>query len=148
MEHHKPTKKVKYSAMRSVTRGNWSKWRSGALWAILLVCIAAGSYPASARNVHTPPWSGQTIAVGDLPAQALDTLQRIQAGGPFPYREDASIFGNREGRLPRKSQQYYREYTVPTPGARDRGARRIIAGSNGELYYTDNHYRSFKRILR
>jgi len=87
------------------------------------------------------------IPVGDLPAEARATLQLIKAGGPFPYKQDGRVFGNREGRLPQKSRGYYSEYTVKTPGARDRGARRIVAGSGGEYYYTDDHYRSFKRIL-
>jgi ribonuclease T1 len=73
---------------------------------------------------------------------------RIQSKGPFPYpHKDGSVFGNRERRLPEKPRGYYREYTVPTPGSPDRGARRIVVGSAGELYYTDNHYRSFKRVV-
>jgi ribonuclease T1 len=81
-----------------------------------------------------------------LPLEARETLERIQAGGPFPYRQDGRVFSNREMLLPRKARGYYREYTVSTPGARDRGARRIVAGSHGEYYYTDDHYRSFRRI--
>lgn len=90
--------------------------------------------------------SGQ-VPVGKLPAEARATLEAIKAGGPFPYRQDGRVFGNREMLLPRKSPGYYREYTVRTPGARDRGARRIVAGRDGEYYYTDDHYRSFRRIL-
>jgi len=74
------------------------------------------------------------------------TLALIEAGGPFPYRQDGAIFSNREGLLPIEPEAYYREYTVPTPGAQGRGARRIVAGSSGEIYYTDDHYRSFWRI--
>jgi len=76
-------------------------------------------------------------------------LRLIEQGGPFPYpRKDGSIFGNFERRLPLQARGYYREYTVPTPGRRDRGARRIVAGqiARGEYYYTDDHYRSFRRI--
>lgn len=87
------------------------------------------------------------IPVGKLPMEARATLERIKAGGPFPYRQDGRIFSNRERLLPDKRRGYYREYTVSTPGARDRGARRIVAGSGGEYYYTDDHYRSFRRIL-
>lgn len=96
------------------------------------------------------------IAWQRLPPQAQHTLALIRAGGPFPYpRKDGSVFGNRERRLPRAPRGYYREYTVPTPGARDRGARRIIAGSgpahdvrsSGEYWYTDDHYASFRRIV-
>ena len=87
------------------------------------------------------------VSFKQLPAEARQTLAHIKAGGPFPYAQDGSVFGNREGLLPKRSRGYYREYTVKTPGARDRGARRIVAGMPGEYYYTDDHYRSFKRII-
>jgi ribonuclease T1 len=82
-----------------------------------------------------------------LPPEARQTLELIQAGGPFPYTRDGVVFGNREGELPKQPRGYYREYTVKTPGARDRGARRIIVGRGGERYYTDDHYRTFRRII-
>ena len=86
--------------------------------------------------------------------EAHATLALIKAGGPFAYARDGSVFGNREQRLPPRGRGYYREYTVKTPGARDRGARRIVAGagaagdvrSSGEYYYSDDHYNSFRRI--
>ena len=86
--------------------------------------------------------------------EARQTLALIRAGGPFPYRKDGSTFGNFEKRLPEKPRGYYREYTVPTPGENDRGARRIVAGegprgdvrTSGEYYYTGDHYRTFRRI--
>jgi ribonuclease T1 len=84
----------------------------------------------------------------DLPAEARETLSRIEAGGPFPYKQDGRVFQNRERLLPQRPRGYYREYTVKTPGARDRGARRIVAGREGEYYYTEDHYRSFRRIRR
>ncbi|MBI4984531.1 MAG: ribonuclease [Rhodocyclales bacterium] len=87
-----------------------------------------------------------SVATADLPPEARDTLRLIAAGGPFPYKRDGVVFGNREKRLPLKPRAYYREYTVPTPGAKDRGARRIIAGDAGERYYTGDHYRTFRRI--
>jgi ribonuclease T1 len=87
------------------------------------------------------------VALKQLPAEARQTLAQIKAGGPFPYTKDGSVFGNREGLLPQRTRGYYREYTVKTPGAKDRGARRIVAGMPGEYYYTDDHYRSFKRII-
>ncbi len=86
------------------------------------------------------------IPAGDLPPEARVTLRLIAAGGPFPYKRDGVVFGNREHRLPERPRGYYHEYTVPTPGARDRGARRIIAGASREYFYTDDHYRSFRRI--
>jgi len=97
----------------------------------------------------------QTVALSELPPEALHTLQLIRQGGPFPYpRNDGVTFGNFEKHLPIKRRGYYREYTVPTPGAKNRGARRLIAGAgrdgdvatSGEYYYTDDHYRSFRRI--
>jgi ribonuclease T1 len=87
------------------------------------------------------------LPVAALPPEASATLSLIRAGGPFPYPRDGAVFGNREGHLPKRSRGYYREYTVPTPGARDRGARRIVAGRSGERYYSADHYRSFQRII-
>ena len=88
------------------------------------------------------------IAVQNLPGEARQTLALIEKNGPFPYPRDGAVFGNREGLLPKRERGYYREYTVKTPGAHDRGARRIVAGRVGEVYYTDDHYRSFRRIIR
>ena len=87
------------------------------------------------------------IPVRNLPLEARQTLTLIQGKGPFPYQQDGRTFANREKQLPLKARGYYREYTVKTPGARDRGARRIVAGANGEYYYTDDHYRTLRRIL-
>ena len=87
------------------------------------------------------------IKAATLPPQARETIVLIKKGGPFPYEKDGSTFGNREAILPKHERGWYREYTVKTPGARDRGARRIVAGRDGTLYYSDDHYRSFKRIL-
>ena len=87
------------------------------------------------------------IAIKQLPAEARQTLALIKAGGPFPYSKDGTVFSNREGLLPKRNRGYYKEYTVKTPGARDRGARRIVAGMPGEYYYTDDHYKTFKRII-
>ncbi len=87
------------------------------------------------------------IAVQQLPDEARQTLVVIKSNGPFPYPQDGRRFGNREKQLPPRPRGYYREYTVKTPGARDRGARRIVAGERGEYYYSDDHYRSFRRII-
>jgi ribonuclease T1 len=89
---------------------------------------------------------GGEIFSTDLPAEARETLALIRKGGPFPHAQDGRVFSNRERLLPPRKRGYYREYTVKTPGARDRGARRIVAGMGGEFYYTDDHYRSFSKI--
>jgi len=93
----------------------------------------------------TCAWAGG-IGIADLPPEARATLALVKAGGPFPFPQDGRTFGNREQQLPQRDRGYYREYTVRTPGARDRGARRIVAGEGGEYYYTADHYRTFQRI--
>ena len=92
------------------------------------------------------------VALTALPPEGQTTYRLIQQGGPFPHEKDGSVFGNRERQLPRQARGYYREYTVKTPGARDRGARRIVCG--GEMpvrpaacYYTADHYASFRVIV-
>lgn len=97
-----------------------------------------------------PGWaSGRaTVAAGRLPAEARNTLALIDRGGPYPYPKDGAVFSNFERELPREKSGYYHEYTVTTPGSRDRGARRIITGDGGEFYYTDDHYKTFKAVLR
>ena len=79
-------------------------------------------------------------------AQLEATLALIERGGPFPHRQDGAVFENREGRLPPQPRGYYREYTVPTAGASNRGARRVVKGRNGETWYTRDHYRTFTRL--
>jgi ribonuclease T1 len=90
------------------------------------------------------------IEVTSLPREGQFTLKLIKQGGPFPYEKDGAVFGNYESKLPKQKRGYYHEYTVKTPRARNRGARRIIAGdqpmTSGEYYYTDDHYGSFKKI--
>ncbi|MEW6562125.1 MAG: ribonuclease domain-containing protein [Pseudomonadota bacterium] len=111
------------------------------LW--LLALLLAMPY-AAAREfaVETIP----QIAVAELPHEAQETLRLIRQGGPFPYPRDGIVFGNYEHRLPSHPRGYYREYTVPTPGERNRGARRIVCGQPVECYYSADHYRSFQRI--
>jgi ribonuclease T1 len=104
--------------------------------AALLLCAHAAAFSRSGE-----------VGVADLPKEARTTLALIKSGGPFPYDRDGIAFGNREGRLPKRERGYYREYTVKTPGSRDRGARRIVAGKPGEYYYTDDHYQTFRRIV-
>lgn len=143
------------------------------IWIAALVAIAIGtlwqqrdqteraentetrvSAPAPAPKIDEP---AQKV---DSPSQRIDdvvrdaeeraelqkTLDRIARGGPFPYRNDGGIFANRERRLPQQARGYYREYTVVTRGAPNRGARRVVRGNGGETYYTRDHYRTFVRI--
>jgi ribonuclease T1 len=93
------------------------------------------------------------VALAELPPEAQQTERLIRAGGPFPYSKDGVTFGNRERLLPRRERGYYREYTVPTPGSRNRGARRIVCGGTPPVkpevcYYTEDHYASFRRIVQ
>ncbi|MBS2937581.1 ribonuclease [Nocardioides sp. J2M5] len=100
-------------------------------------------------DASTDPDSGlPLVRLADLPREAARTVELIDRGGPFPEDEDDGVFGNREDLLPDQPYGYYREYTVPTPGADTRGARRIVAGDGGELYWTADHYQSFSRIVR
>ncbi len=116
------------------------------LWLTTMLAAARDEAP-----VTRAAKSGE-IAATDLPREARETLMLIRHGGPFPHRQDGVTFGNREKLLPARPRGYYREYTVSTPGAKDRGARRIVSGSGGdqkdadEFWYTEDHYKSFQRI--
>jgi ribonuclease T1 len=94
--------------------------------------------------------TGDSIGIAQLPKQAVVTLRRIEAGGPFPFEKDGIVFGNREHLLPPQPRGFYHEYTVPTPRARNRGAHRIVCGGPRRqidyCFYSDDHYVSFKRI--
>lgn len=129
--------------------------RIAALLRLALFLTLAGVFGIAGTAQARESDYGHRVTLSDLPPEAQHTLRLIQRGGPFPYpRKDGNTFGNFEKRLPPQTRGYYREYTVPTPGSRDRGARRIIAGegrtgdvaTSGEYYYTDDHYRSFRRI--
>ncbi|MGW0835184.1 ribonuclease domain-containing protein [Streptomyces prunicolor] len=117
---------------------------------VLLVCLAV-LLPAGCSATAT---SGTTatdstsVTLSQLPAEARQTVALIDKGGPFPYAKDGVVFGNYEKLLPQQKRGYYHEYTVRTPGSRDRGARRIVTGQDGEIYYTDDHYKSFRTVLR
>ncbi|MFF4321628.1 ribonuclease domain-containing protein [Streptomyces sp. NPDC001568] len=89
-----------------------------------------------------------TVRADALPQQAREVLALIDKGGPYAYRQDGTVFGNFEKVLPKQKRGYYHEFTVRTPGERDRGARRIVTGQGGEFYYTDDHYETFKAVLR
>ena len=123
--------------MRRVTQARW--------WLLfgLLLCLPF----AQARSHHSHDAAATTIiSVAELPPQARETWQLIKHGGPFPYPRDGVVFGNYEHALPQQSRGYYHEYTVKTPGAHNRGARRIVCGVVPECYYSDDHYQTFKRI--
>jgi ribonuclease T1 len=109
---------------------------------------ASSRVPSAAGKVEGVPNPSGLAAIREsqLPAEGRRTLTLIRQGGPFPYERDGVAFGNFERILPWKSGGYYREYTVPTPGESDRGARRIVAGKPGEKYYTPDHYESFNFI--
>lgn len=120
-----------------------------AFWLRFLAVLLLGSALVSPAALAWEIAPG-IVAAADLPPQARHTLALIKQGGPFPYAKDGAVFGNFERRLPFRPRGYYHEYTVKTPGSRDRGPRRIIAGGDpmatGEFYYTEDHYQTFRRI--
>ncbi len=127
---------------------------------VVLFAACAHSVPQTQAPTATPvgsaaapstpaidPVSGLPfVNLADLPPEAGDTLSLIQTDGPFPYSQDGVVFQNREGILPDEPTGYYHEYTVKTPASPDRGARRIVTGSDGAMYYTGDHYDTFERI--
>jgi len=135
-------------------------WKALLPMAILVAVMGYLYVHQRAARVSAPPTAPNAAATNHasrdapaslpafLPSEAHDTLALIARGGPFPHREDDEVFGNYEHLLPAESRGYYHEYTVATPGAHDRGARRIITGGNppAVYYYTDDHYRSFREF--
>ena len=109
---------------------------------LLIAWLAIGASLGLARESVTVDW----VLLADLPIEAQRTVALIKQDGPFPYDRDGVTFGNYEKLLPLRQRGYYHEYTVKTPGSRNRGARRIITGRESEYYYTDDHYRRFRRI--
>jgi ribonuclease T1 len=131
--------------------------RLAAAKAVLATCLFAA---AMTGLPQAQAWSWKdglgareaaTVHVTELPLQGRETYELIRQGGPFRYDKDGTVFGNRERLLPIEKRGYYREYTVQTPGSRDRGARRIVCGGPPRLphacYYTADHYASFRRIV-
>jgi ribonuclease T1 len=117
--------------------------------ALLLSGLAGGLQAKEAPPTATPALA--EISLSELPVQAQETHRLIHTGGPFPYAKDGVVFGNRERLLPSRARGFYREYTVKTPGARNRGARRLICGGTPPTapevcFYTGDHYASFQRI--
>lgn len=111
--------------------------------------VAATGTPIARTGTSTAAGGSglKTIHRADLPKEAQATLALIAQGGPYPYDRDGVVFENRERILPRQASGYYHEYTVVTPGSDDRGARRIVTGKAGELFYTDDHYASFREVI-
>jgi ribonuclease T1 len=103
--------------------------------------------PSAAAQKALPHAVAGEMRASELPSEARATLALIRKGGPFPYARDGALFANREGSLPFQRRGYYHEYTVKTPHVRTRGARRIIAGADGDRWYTDDHYNHYWRIL-
>lgn len=147
-------------------RHEWARLVRAGFVAAVAVFVSVGSllmqpaWPAAgaafAREVQggqasAATWAGDTVARARLPREARGTLNLIAAGGPYPYAKDGVVFGNFERLLPRYPRGYYHEYTVPTPNARNRGARRIVCGGpprrTDPCFYSDDHYSSFKRIV-
>ena len=136
--------------------------RGGGRWSralvLLIFALSTGwlTSPAEARRSYDAMPEIGVVRATELPPEGREALAAIRAGGPFVSPRDGVVFGNREGILPRQKRGYYAEYTVPTPGARTRGARRIIAGrgatgdfrTSNEYYYTNDHYQSFRRIAQ
>jgi ribonuclease T1 len=127
------------------------------IFLMLLIASIAPSHakgpfgvPDSSNGAVTAKANGLEIAASDLPKEAKQTLVLIRAGGPFPFEKDGTVFGNREKQLPPQRRGYYKEYTVKTPGARNRGAKRFVVGddpkTSADIYYTDDHYQTFKRL--
>jgi ribonuclease T1 len=118
--------------------------RSRAALALVVLGVLCATVAARA-----PPWTGD-ITQTELPGEARDVLARIKNDGPFRYDRDGIVFGNREHQLPAQSRGYYHEYTVPTPGVKNRGGRRIVCGgprtAPHACYYTSDHYQTFQRI--
>jgi ribonuclease T1 len=127
-------------------RRRLSRVRRPLLALIALLAALAIGYTVRAVDSHDSHSSGglQTVALSSLPVQVAQTVRLIDAGGPYPFpHNDGVVFHNNEHQLPRHADGYYREYTVPTPGSPDRGARRLIRGGDGTLYYTGDHYEHF-----
>ncbi|MER7534160.1 ribonuclease domain-containing protein [Streptomyces sp. NPDC097704] len=122
--------------------------------AVLLAGCSSAGGTGTATQSRTPAAAAATgtsglptVRASRLPPEARETLALIARGGPFPYAKDGTVFSNFERVLPRRERGYYHEYTVKTPGGRDRGARRIVTGRGGETYYTDDHYETFREVV-
>ena len=122
-----------------------------ALTGVLLVALTAGVQAREWFGTRAGTTAQETVALAELPVQGQRTYGAILNGGPFRHEKDGTVFGNRERLLPQERRGHYREYTVDTPGSRDRGARRIVCGGErttpSACWYTADHYESFRRIV-
>ncbi len=118
--------------------------------ALIVAGVAGASFAPAGALARSPAPAHSEIRVAELPVEARDVLARIRGGGPFQYDRDGVVFGNREHQLPAERRGYYHEYTVQTPGAKNRGARRIVCGGPKKApeacYYTGDHYQTFARV--
>jgi ribonuclease T1 len=133
------------------------RWRRGTALAGLRLLLLLGLFfagpgmpAATGATLLADSRSSVIVGLDQFPPEerhAIEhTLELIEAGGPFPYRHDGIVFSNREHRLPKRPIGYYREFTVPTSGLANRGARRLVIGAEGEICYTNDHYRTFFRL--
>jgi ribonuclease T1 len=119
---------------------------------VAFAALCALAWLAPLAHARGDPDGVPVVAARELPREARDVLVRIESGGPFTYERDGVVFGNRERILPARPRGYYHEYTVHTPGAHSRGARRIVCGGPARApdacFYSDDHYQSFRRIVQ
>lgn len=131
----------------------WRGLRQAGLAVVVAAAGVAGAMLPNGAAQAREPAAAAVVTLAELPPEAVKTHGLILSGGPFPYSKDGSVFGNRERMLPLQKRGFYREYTVRTPGARDRGARRIVCGGKQPAapeacYYSADHYASFRRIVQ
>jgi ribonuclease T1 len=131
----------------------WQPFKKLGLAIVLAVAAGFGTPLLAKESIHEAPSISVVVALESLPKEAQITERLIRSGGPFPHAKDGTVFGNRERLLPNARRGYYREYTVRTPGVRHRGARRIVCGGQqvtvpDSCYYTEDHYASFRRIVK
>jgi ribonuclease T1 len=133
---------MRLSRMKMVSMGRTLHFLS----ALLLLCLPLLVQAHDHHQIRSGDTLLSLVSEAGLPPAARTTLRLIKQGGPFPFRRDGVVFGNYEHLLPQQPRGYYHEYTVPTPGVHNRGARRIVCGPLPECYYSGNHYRTFQRI--
>lgn len=142
--------------LRQIRAGQWGVKLTSAVALVVVLTAAVGTFVVQARSPAHNPLPGSavaSVAFTGLPVQGREVMEQIHQGGPFRYEKDGTVFGNRERLLPGQKRGYYREYTVPTPGLSHRGARRIVCGGQrpqapDACYYTEDHYSSFRLIVR